>query len=323
MVRYVKRALGQLFDFSDRERKGAVFLVLLIACTSVIRVWFAHQKPATEMIDFTDLELQLSIYQWQYELVRDEHASDLADMLPEADLLAMHSLNDFDPNTVTKEELLGMGFDPKLAQTLINYRSKGGVFRTRDDLKKIYGMNAGEFNRISPYVRIGEKYLPVVPSQQNDQPYSTSPEANWPLPSSDAMSRISPFLTELNAADTSALIRLKGIGPVLATRIVKYRNLLGGFANKEQLGEVYGISGDLLLSLQDAVYADTSFLERIDINHATALQLSRHPYIGRYYADGIVLYREYKGSVHSMEELVANGLLPEDRAQKLKDYIVF
>jgi len=323
MVRYVKKALSNLFDFNDRERKGAVTVVLLIACTSGIRIWLACQKPVTEEIDFKDLELQLSLYLWQENLAKEEHGADFTVGLPEPDPPEAPLLYNFDPNTVTKEELAGMGLDPRLAQTLINYRSKGGVFRTREDLKKIYGMNEEEFNRISPYVRIREPSPRNVLPGRTEQLIPFSSEAQGQMPFSDAMSRSGSFQTELNAADTVALIRLKGIGPVLAARIVKYRNLLGGFAQTKQLGEVYGISDSLLTILQNAVYADTSLLERIDINHAEFLQLSRHPYIGGYYAEGIVRYREFNGSIQSMEELIASGLLPEDRAQRLKAYLVF
>jgi len=127
MVRYVKKALSNLFDFNDRERKGAVTVVLLIACTSGIRIWLACQKPVTEEIDFKDLELQLSLYLWQENLAKEEHGADFTVGLPEPDPPEAPLLYNFDPNTVTKEELAGMGLDPRLAQTLINYRSKGGV----------------------------------------------------------------------------------------------------------------------------------------------------------------------------------------------------
>ncbi len=46
---------------------------------------------------------------------------------------------------------------------------------------------------------------------------------------------------ELNAADSATLETLPGIGPAFASRIIKYRTLLGGYLKVEQLKEVYGM----------------------------------------------------------------------------------
>jgi competence protein ComEA len=43
---------------------------------------------------------------------------------------------------------------------------------------------------------------------------------------------------ELNSADSTDLVELYGIGPVFANRILKYRDLLGGFYSVNQLLEV-------------------------------------------------------------------------------------
>lgn len=323
MVRYVKNILCHLFDFNARERNGAIVLVVLIACTSGIKVWLANREPDVEQADHTDLELKLTLYEWQESLASEKITENIAARLSQNDQLVTLALFDFDPNTVTREELMQMGLNQKLIQTLLNYREKGGVFRATEDLKKIYGMTAGEFNRINPYVRIGESYRRRENSGENYQFTSSSTEFYERTTTTGIETRIATLQTELNEADTSILKELRGIGSVLATRIIKYRTLLGGFAHMEQLGEVYGITDSLLTSLQDKVYADTNLVEKIDINNATTLQLSKHPYIGRYYAEGIVLYREFTGTIYSIDELTFNGLLPEDRARKLKPYLVF
>ena len=52
------------------------------------------------------------------------------------------------------------------------------------------------------------------------------------------------IVVNLNAADTSQLKQLKGIGSKLSSRIIKYRNKLGGFHSIEQLQEVWGLQAN-------------------------------------------------------------------------------
>lgn len=83
---------------------------------------------------------------------------------------------------------------------------------------------------------------------------------------------------ELNAADTIQLKCLKGIGSKLACRIVKYRNLLGGFYRIEQLKEVYGISADLFVRVKAHVFVDVKLIDVIKFDNKKVSEISKHPY---------------------------------------------
>jgi competence ComEA-like helix-hairpin-helix protein len=65
-------------------------------------------------------------------------------------------------------------------------------------------------------------------------------------------------LIELNAADTSDLQRVSGIGAILARRIVRYRELLGGYTSAEQLLKIPGVSPENFLRIEEQVYVDTT-----------------------------------------------------------------
>jgi DNA uptake protein ComE-like DNA-binding protein len=131
------------------------------------------------------------------------------------------------------------------------------------------------------------------------------------------------ILFEINSADTVKFKKLKGIGPVLAGRIVKYRNLLGGFYSVMQIREVYGISDSLFMSISGMMFADTAGIRKININTANLDELSRHPYIGRYYAAGIIKYRDFAGKISGIDELIHNNLLPEGIPGKIVNYLNF
>jgi len=97
----------------------------------------------------------------------------------------------------------------------------------------------------------------------NYSKHSVQKKERWPL--------------ELNSCDTSDLARLPGIGKVLSSRIIKYRNLLGGYVSREQLLEVYGLSRETYDIIRDKVKADSTLAEKIDINSCDYKRLSKLP----------------------------------------------
>ncbi len=127
----------------------------------------------------------------------------------------------------------------------------------------------------------------------------------------------------INTCDTSALISLPGIGPVLSVRIIKYRNLLGGFARVEQLMEVYGLSEETYRLIRERVFADSSEVRKIKINSADYKGLSRIPYIEKYEVLAVLKYREIAGRISSIEDLKVNKILSPEKAEKVEAYIDF
>lgn len=62
-------------------------------------------------------------------------------------------------------------------------------------------------------------------------------------------------LIDLNEAGVKKLEKLPGVGPVLAERIVKYRNNEGGFASVDELNEVSGIGPATLKQIKEEARA--------------------------------------------------------------------
>lgn len=129
--------------------------------------------------------------------------------------------------------------------------------------------------------------------------------------------------TELNSCDSAALDLLPGIGPVLSSRIVKYRNLLGGFYSTEQLKEVYGLDSETVVLIKPRLSIDTMKIFRINVNTAAYRELARHPYIGRVDASAMLKYRDLEGQVKSIDELVRNRILIVEKRERLSHYLVF
>jgi len=126
---------------------------------------------------------------------------------------------------------------------------------------------------------------------------------------------------ELNQADSIDLLPLPGIGPVFASRIIRYRDLLGGFVSHDQLNEVYGLPEETIEMLCQRTEIDTSTIRKIDLDSVSFRELLRHPYFQFELVAEIISFREYMGSVGSLESLKVNDLVPDSILARITPYL--
>ena len=69
----------------------------------------------------------------------------------------------FDPNTVTREELVRLGFTPRQAQGILNYRAAGKRFYEAEDFADCYTVSDEMYARLKPYIRIAGSGRQAVP----------------------------------------------------------------------------------------------------------------------------------------------------------------
>jgi len=128
---------------------------------------------------------------------------------------------------------------------------------------------------------------------------------------------------DINWADSTHLLPLPGIGPVFAGRIIKYRNLLGGFVSVDQLGEVYGIPAETIEMIRSLVIIDSSAVRKIHIDSASFRELLRHPYLEYEDVKALIKYRDFKGDINSQNELNVNHILSDSTLSKMDGYFEY
>lgn len=128
---------------------------------------------------------------------------------------------------------------------------------------------------------------------------------------------------DINSSDSATLVRLPGIGPVLSARIIKYRNLLGGYARIEQLREVYGLPAETFDVIKGRVSADTMLIKKIHINTAEYKEISRIPYLEKYEVSSILKYREISGRINKLQDLTDNKILTPEKAARMGAYLSY
>ena len=182
---------------------------------------------------------------------------------------------------------------------------------TRSELRGILVLSAGVILiRVLAY-----SISPMLSDSQGD----TSAVAAG---DSAGQARRKPKIIELNTADSLALLDLPGIGPVFARRIIKYRQMLGGFAYPGQLKEVYGMDSARLTGFIKLIRIDTSQVRKIDINKATFKELLAHPYLEYDQVKAIARFRDKKGLLKSPGELWAAGVLADSLWNCLSHYLI-
>jgi competence protein ComEA len=301
----LRKILSAWFTLSRSERNGTVVLVTILTLLLILRIILPsfvknfrtnHQEALEEaMILQQKMEVPLSSDSLNY---------------PDDPVF-------FDPNTATVEQLRIAGMNEKSIRTLMNFRSKGGEFRTVTDLKKLYGLSEEEYSRLQPWVAIH----PQIEQSGRDRKWDTArSSANITYRVFNPRKTNLPL--ELNSSDSSSLESLPGIGPVLASRIVRYREKLGGFCFMAQLQEVYGISPELMEQLTPRLILDSTLIRKIDLNGSTLETDLKHPYLTRWQIASILKYRESRKQIGSSMELIKYKILKPEEYARVRPYLI-
>lgn len=212
----------------------------------------------------------------------------------------------FDPNKATDADWRKIGFSEKQVKVIMNFVNKGGHFYKPEDVAKIYSISESEFEQLREYIKIeGKKPDDQLAVQPADKPF---PKKNY-----------APV--DINTADSASLVSLPGIGPAFASRIIKYRNKIGGFARKEQLMEVYGFDEEKFTMLESRVSIGQGVFSKINLNTATVKELQKLPYLDFYMAKAIVDRRISKGKYTNVDQVKEIPLIYDQIFEKMKPYL--
>lgn len=234
------------------------------------------------------------------------------------------SLFPFDPNTMERAEWLALGLSERQVDGVERYLAKGGRFRVKRDVAKLYAVTPERYALWEDYILLPDS-LPKRPwkERENEPKRSWQASTSVPKEGGERYERKVQRKLEVNTADTTALIDLPGIGPAFARGIVKYRDRLGGYRSMEQLAEVYVLRDkpDALVRLNELLVLDTLMVVRIPINTCEVEQLAAHPYAGWKVAKALMAYRGQHGPFRTVADIRGCALIDEAVFRKLAPYL--
>lgn len=204
---------------------------------------------------------------------------------------------EFELNSVSAEKLEQMGLPAWQVRRIISFREKFRPFKSPQDLYKVYDLDSASVEKMLPFAKVEAR---------------------------DAVTkkaRPGKVLVDINLADSLELMKVRGIGPAFAHRIIRYREKLGGFRTKEQLLEVYGIDEERFLGIQEQVVLGNQSVDKLDINTAGFKELLHHPYLEYEVVKNIVRFRERVRPFKSVEELQNIELIDAQLFSKIAPYL--
>lgn len=301
------------FSFNNRVRRGLIVLFVLISVEAGALVYLHYLPTTTGAIDIQKFKREIDGF-YASGMHRDSAAIAGAGSSPSAgqvfpggaqtqrEPFTKPELFNFNPNHLPAAEWKRLGFSDKQVRSIHHYEAKGGSFRTKRDVKKMYAINDREYSRIEPYIALPD-----------------SVQSKFRKADSGAMKQ---YLVDIGIAGQTDFEKLPLIGEYLAEKICNYREKLGGFYSVEQIKEVRGMRDSTFMAiLPHLILKDAANLRRINLNTAAQAELNKHPYIDYALAGLIINYRKQHGAFREVEDLRKVALVDGELYRKIAPYL--
>lgn len=305
LMNSIKKWIRDVFGFSGNEVNGFLILIpimlLLIMSESIYSTLITNKMSENE----EDAAILDSL------AARWDNTTDSAN----GNSLASGQvpLFFFDPNIATLEQFRSLGISQISANRIAAYRRKGGNFKIKSDLMKIYGLDSALYKKLYPYIQLPSESI----SLQSGRNKTFQPSKLKFLKRKSVNQTF-----DINTADTIILKTIYGIGSRLAARIVKFRDGLGGFIKPEQLYEVYGLDSTVVNRLIKVSFVKEGFIPvKININTADEKQLSTHPYARFKIARALMTYRFQHGDFLDVQDIKKLSIITPEEAERFLPYI--
>ncbi len=307
--------------FTKKEKAGTITLLFFMACMIATPFIYLLLKPGSaidETVFANDIALLKaqetdSNYQKKYNNSYPQNNDDYRMPYRATNAVAKGERFYFDPNTLSVEGWIRLGAKPKTAASIQKYISKGGQFKTAEDLKKVWGLSPSLVYELMPYVNI--KALPAkqYASYKNNNSPPVYEKREYPK------KIITPV--DINNSGAEAWVALPGIGEKLAQRILTFKEKLGGFHEVAQIKETYGLPDSTYQKILPYLNLQSPEVKKININTATLDELKLHPYIRYSLANAIVEYRTQHGPYASVGSLKKIMIITDEVLMKMAPYL--
>ena len=292
--------IKEFFYFPKSDRRAMIFLLAVVVLSAVVvgimdKGGMSSQLARTDSLTADSAVRRGVQYIYNVETVR-------------------RKLSAFDPNTADSTLLLRLGLQPWQVRSIYRYRAKGGIYRQPSDFARLYGLTVKQYKELLPYIRISDEYKSAAEVYgRTDGDKVVRDSLRYPV-------KLQPgqYVT-LDDADTASLRKVPGIGRYYASRIVRYRNDLGGYVSVAQLSEIEGIPEAALSYFRVTGGA----VRKLNLNRLTLNELKHHPYINFYQARRIIDYRRLKGPLHSIDDLRLLKDFSQRDIERLRPYVEF
>ncbi|MES2812004.1 MAG: helix-hairpin-helix domain-containing protein [Bacteroidota bacterium] len=289
----------EYFNFNKEQRIGLLVLVGLIVIVQLVYL----------LIDFTPKQnISKSEQQW---LSMQTEIDSLKNTTEESG----YKIYPFNPNFITDFKGYKLGMSVAEIDRLLAFRKTGKFANSAEEFQQVTKISDSLLAKISPYF----KFPDWVKNKSNS--YTAYSKSNY---KSFEKTTKKIIVQDINTATKEDLMNIFGIGDAISERIIKQREIFGGFISMEQMQDVWGLSPEVIYELNKNFKIGTvPVITKIDVNNASTKELMKLPYFRYALAREIVTYRSMNGGIKSAEDLIKIKGFPVEKVKIIALYLAF
>ena len=288
---------NDFFKFTATQRAG-IFLLLLI----IIGIQVAYYFREIKFEEDTSLEKQqwLSL-QSQIDTMKIEKVNYKPTIYP------------FNPNFITDFKGYNLGMSTAEIDRLLEFRKKNLYVNSAEEFQALTKVSDSLLATMEPYF----KFPDWVKNKKQSKGFEKYPNQAY------AKKEKAPII-DINLASQEDLIKVYGIGLGLSERILKQKELLGGFISMDQMEDVWGLSPEVIEKLKGQFNVGVvPNVKKVKINDASAKELQLFPYFRYPLNKEIVTYRSMNNGIKNSEDLSKIKGFPIEKIKIIEKYIEY
>lgn len=317
-------------------RKGLLILALLILLALAARWYILSSVEPSSILSAVQIQETQSAVAENASPIKVEIDNRSYSREPS---VIKESLSTFDPNTISAADLSRYHLPKYVVNNFIKYRDAGATFYSLNDVRRVYGMNDTYIEKLTPYLQFEPRSKGKATSEMVDNTSegatdrntkSTLNKTSTALKDTSVYKRKFPtkksileHKIDINSCDTSDLMKIKGIGKYYASRILKFRDALGGFHSVSQIADTYGLKPEAFIHIKNNVTIDASKIRSLSINKLEYKGLVKHPYISKKEANIVLRYRKKHGSFLNLESVQKSHAFTPEKLDAIRPYLDF
>lgn len=242
-------------------------------------------------------------------------------------------LAEFDPNTVTYEELRAFGLEPKVAVSLVKYRAAGKVFSIPEDVATCYGVTDSIYAILKPYIVINNKYKLNRSYSGGHGELHTKNRTEHTNNTEGTTIKVPTGKFDPNKLDVDGFVSL-GFSEAQARSIINFRTALGRFRSPEEFARAYAVTPQIFEQLRPYIIIDVDSQDNssdeqqnpmqsslVELNTADSATLVSVRGIGPKTAHAILSYRKHLGGFATAIQIVETGIVSEQNWTLIREQI--
>ena len=294
------KTIQTYFKFSKEQRTGIFFLFLIIVVLQLVCFFVDFSSVSKE---YPEKQKWLSL---QSEM--DSLKMDAKNSKPKIYL--------FNPNFISDYKGYKLGMSVQEIDRLLAFRKENKYVNSAKEFQNVTKVSDSLLNVMAPYFKF--------PDWVNNKKQNTKFKEYTSYQNQAFAKKEKIIFIDINEATKEDLVKIYGIGDAISIRILKQKELLGGFVSMEQMKEVWGLSPEVIENLNThfKVLVLPRF-KKIEINNASLKELSQFHYFRYSLAKEIVTYRSMNGNIKNIEDLTKIKGFPVDKANLIGLYLDF